>query len=173
MYNCSQHPRLNSYSPNTHATIGACSCGLTCIIAICWNFFFLHGNCSSMAETCNLSHDQIPEWTPLCCLDFAEKGSCSTKGCKLPHVIHANCNRKPPAPTAPLTLDIAATASSTIHSMSVIEDAWLVDEYISLLFNESEEESNNDDDEEEDDSGEKEGLSPTDEIDGLDDGRLT
>ncbi|KAG2743230.1 hypothetical protein P692DRAFT_201184141 [Suillus brevipes Sb2] len=120
------------------------------------------------------------------CPDFAEKGSCSTKGCKLPHVIRANRNRKPPAPTASLTSDIAATASSTVISGSdtssdnvlssqhvAVEDARLGDEYISLLFNESEEESDNDDDEEEDDSGEEEGSSPTDEIDGLDDGPLT
>jgi hypothetical protein len=120
------------------------------------------------------------------CPDFAEKGSCSTKGCKLPHVIRANRNRKPPAPTTSLTSDIAVTASSTVISGSdtssdnvlssqhvAVEDARLGDEYISLLFNESEEESDSDDDEEEDDSGEEEGLSPTDEIDGLDDGPLT
>ncbi|KAG1811514.1 uncharacterized protein BJ212DRAFT_1277764 [Suillus subaureus] len=207
-------------------TTGACSRGLTCMyqhdphkIAICWNF--LHGNCSSTAETCNLSHDPTPERTPLCvhfanngrctrenchfphvrvgqqhgvcrdfavlgycakgldcemqhvreCPDFAEKGSCSTKGCKLPHVIRANRNRKPPAPTASLTSDIAAVTSST-HA--AVEDARLGDEYISLMFNESEEESDDDDDdEEEDNSGEEEGLSPTDEVDGSDDGPLT
>jgi hypothetical protein len=30
------------------------------------------------------------------CPDFAEKGTCETKGCKLPHVIRANRNRKVP-----------------------------------------------------------------------------
>ncbi|KAG1850652.1 hypothetical protein F4604DRAFT_1934325 [Suillus subluteus] len=220
-------------------TTGACSRGLTCMyqhdpnkIAICWNF--LHGNCSSSAETCNLSHDPTPERTPLCvhfanngrctrenchfphvrvgqqrgvcrdfavlgycakgldcemqhvreCPDFAEKGSCSTKGCKLPHVIRANRNRKPPAPTASLTSDIAAITSSTVMPGSdtssdnvlssqhvAVEDARLGDEYISLTFNESEEESD-DDDEEEDNGDEEEGFSPTDEVDGSDDGLL-
>ncbi|KAG1797559.1 hypothetical protein EV424DRAFT_1441957 [Suillus variegatus] len=222
-------------------TTGACSRGLTCMyqhdpnkIAICWNF--LHGNCSSTAETCNLSHEPTPERTPLCvhfanngrctrenchfphvrvgqqrgvcrdfavlgycakgldcemqhireCPDFAEKGSCSTKGCKLPHVIRANRNRKPPVPTASLTSDIAAATSSTVIPGSdtssddvlssqhvAVEDARLGDEYISLMFNESEEESDDDDDEEDDDNGEEEGLSPTDEVDGSDDGPLT
>ncbi|KAG2088012.1 uncharacterized protein F5147DRAFT_727322 [Suillus discolor] len=222
-------------------TTGACSRGLTCMyqhdpnkIAICWNF--LHGNCSSTAETCNLSHEPTPERTPLCvhfanngrctrenchfphvrvgqqrgvcrdfavlgycakgldcemqhireCPDFAEKGSCSTKGCKLPHVIRANRNRKPPVPTASLTSDIAAATSSTVIPGSdtssddvlssqhvAVEDARLGDEYISLMFNESEEESDDDDDEEDDDNGEEEGLSPTDELDGSDEGPLT
>lgn len=223
-------------------TTGACSRGLTCMyqhdpnkIAICWSF--LHGNCSSTVETCNLSHDPTPERTPLCvhfanngrctrencpfphvrvgqrrgvcrdfavlgycakgldcemqhvreCPDFAEKGICSTKGCKLPHVIRANRNRKPPVPTASLTPGVAAATSSAVITGSdtssdnvlssqhvPVEDARLGDEYISLMFNESEEESDDDDDDEEgDDSGEEEGLSPNDEIDGSDDGPLT
>ncbi|KAG0705556.1 hypothetical protein DFH29DRAFT_1030366 [Suillus ampliporus] len=222
-------------------TTGACSRGLTCMyqhdpnkIAICWNF--LHGNCSSTAETCNLSHDPTPERTPLCvhfanhgrctrencpfphvrvgqrhgvcrdfavlgycakgldcemqhvreCPDFAEKGICSTKGCKLPHVIRANRNRKPPAPTGPLAPDIAAATSLTVTPGSdtssdnvlgsqyvPVKDAQLGDEYISLMFNESEEESDGDDDEEEDVSGEEEGLSPNDDVDSSDDGPLT
>lgn len=44
------------------------------------------------------------------CPDFAEKGECSTKGCKLPHVIRANRNRK--------TQTTLASASA-IHSTNM------------------------------------------------------
>ncbi|KAG1741197.1 hypothetical protein EDD22DRAFT_1007232 [Suillus occidentalis] len=50
------------------------------------------------------------------CLDFAEAGSCSTKGRKLSHVVRTNCKRKLLAPTASLTPDIAATVSSNVIS---------------------------------------------------------
>lgn len=67
------------------------------------------------------------------------------------------------------------TSSDNVLSSQhvAVEDARLGDEYISLMFNESEEESDDDDDEEEGNSGEEEGLSPTDEMDGSDDGPLT
>ncbi|KAG9312809.1 hypothetical protein JVU11DRAFT_6225 [Chiua virens] len=234
---------LSSMQTNTfryHGYSGACSRGLTCMyqhdpnkIAICWSF--LHGNCPNTAESCNLSHDPIPERTPLCvhfanngrctrencpfphvrvgqrhgvcrdfavlgycskgldcqmqhvreCPDFAEKGTCSTKGCKLPHVIRANRNRKVPTATSttksgsPLsTLENAATPSvstaasgsdtsnHTPRSQQVsIEDAQLGDEFISLMFNESEDESDDGDDdgtdaEDNDASDEEEGDSP-------------
>ena len=128
---------------------GVCSKGRTCLynhdpkkIAICWPF--LQGKCPN-PDTCSLSHDPIPERTPLCvhfaksglckngesclyphvhvgprngvcrdfavlgycekgidceqqhvreCPDFAEKGTCSNRACKLPHVIRANRGRK-------------------------------------------------------------------------------
>ena len=212
---------------------GACSRGLTCMyqhdpskIAICWNF--LHGNCSNTAESCNLSHDPIPERTPLCvhfanngrctrdncpfphvrvgqrhgvcrdfavlgycskgldcqmqhvreCPDFAEKGTCSTKGCKLPHVIRANRNRKVPTTTstaktgspssAATDAGVSTTASgsdgvsnnTSSSQQASIQDAQLGDEYISLMFNESDEESDdsgdNDTDEEDEDSCDEE-----------------
>ena len=204
-------------------------------IAICWNF--LHGNCSSTAETCNLSHDPIPERTPLCvhfanngrctrdncpfphvrvgqrhgvcrdfavlgycakgldcemqhvreCPDFAEKGICSTKGCKLPHVIRANRNRKVPPATTPLATTVAGAESSAasmatssavtsngsdnvLNSQFVsVKDAQLGDEFISLVFNESEDEHDDDDSDEDHDAVEdndaeeesEEGISPT------------
>ncbi|KAI6107283.1 hypothetical protein EDD16DRAFT_1622834 [Pisolithus croceorrhizus] len=230
-------------------TTGACSRGLTCMyrhdadkIAICWNF--LHGNCPSTTESCNLSHDPIPERTPLCvhfanngrctrencpfphirvgqrhgvcrdfavlgfcakgldcemqhvreCPDFAEKGTCSTKGCKLPHVIRANRSRKvhstsaatpttaaSSSPALNSSTDAAATstvtpslvtgsdnASSPQHASA--RDAQLGDDFVSLVFNESEEDDNDDDegndseaddeDDTEDEASEKEGLSP-------------
>ncbi|KAF9244671.1 hypothetical protein BU15DRAFT_86038 [Melanogaster broomeanus] len=182
--------------------------GLTCMyqhdpnkIAICWSF--LHGNCPNTVDTCNLSHDPIPERTPLCrhgvcrdfavlgycskgldcemqhvreCPDFAEKGTCSTKGCKLPHVIRANRNRKarPAAPKtgsspsatenvaavndAAITSSDSDTGSDNIPSpqQAPVQDAQLGDEYISLMFNESEEESDDDNDDEDEDEDEEE-----------------
>ncbi|EIW79310.1 hypothetical protein CONPUDRAFT_138447 [Coniophora puteana RWD-64-598 SS2] len=185
-------------------TTGACSRGLTCPyqhdpnkVAICWPF--LQGNCPNSAETCHLSHDPIPERTPLCvhfanngrctrqscpfphvrvgqrkgvcrdfavlgycakgldcemqhvreCPDFAEKGTCSTKGCKLPHVIRANRNRKAPEPA------MATQESSVTFNPAHVsaENAQLGDEFISLTFNESEEDSDDVEEEDEDGSG--------------------
>ncbi|KAH7927350.1 hypothetical protein BV22DRAFT_1061230 [Leucogyrophana mollusca] len=96
------------------------------------------------------------------CPDFAEKGTCSTKGCKLPHVIRANRNRKPlardgiPAP-APSTVTSGADTGSDNEltpGSAPAREAQLGDEYISLMFNESEE--SEDDDEEEDDGSDEE-----------------
>lgn len=236
-YQCSI---LNADDPSSyHGCSGACSRGLTCMyqhdpnkIAICWHF--LHGNCPNSAESCNLSHDPIPERTPLCvhfanngrctrdncpfphvrvgqrhgvcrdfavlgycakgldcqmqhvreCPDFAEKGTCSTKGCKLPHVIRANRNRKAPTSTnttktgpLPSASENAATASVSSGSndtsnnasspqQTSVQDAQLGDEYISLMFNESEEESDDDSDTnatDAEDEDEEEGDGPTSE----------
>jgi len=114
------------------------------------------------------------------CPDFAEKGACATKGCKLPHVIRANRNRKP-AVTA--STSASATASSTnlagssasqsaMPSTSVqsdasadasssrtvtAEDAELGDEFISLTFHESESDDDSDDDDEDEEDDEEEG----------------
>ncbi|KIM44665.1 hypothetical protein M413DRAFT_442621 [Hebeloma cylindrosporum] len=86
------------------------------------------------------------------CPDFAEKGTCGTKGCKLPHVIRANRNRKVAAPVsqdkvAPME-EVTATA----------EDGQLGDEYISLTFKESDssESEGSEDDEESDEEEEEE-----------------
>ncbi|THV05575.1 hypothetical protein K435DRAFT_816308 [Dendrothele bispora CBS 962.96] len=89
------------------------------------------------------------------CPDFAEKGTCSTKGCKLPHVIRANRNRKPASSSAKPTStssDSAPSGDSRVQRVTA-NDAQLGDEYISLTFNESEsEESDEEEDEEEDDN---------------------
>ncbi|KAK1216943.1 hypothetical protein PQX77_009725, partial [Marasmius sp. AFHP31] len=96
------------------------------------------------------------------CPDFAEKGTCSTKGCKLPHVIRANRNRKPLSDSA--TSTSAATADSygsptgtegerTIPLLTA-NDAQMGDEYISLTFNESESEDEEDEEEDEGDGDE-------------------
>ncbi|CAL1715016.1 unnamed protein product [Somion occarium] len=109
------------------------------------------------------------------CPDFAEHGACTTKGCKLPHVIRASRTRKtaavPPAsspssgtgtphgstnPSAAAS-DVDSGDTTGANSVSgshqvYAEDAQLGDEYISLTFHESESDSdeNSVDDEDED-----------------------
>ncbi|KAI9066982.1 hypothetical protein FKP32DRAFT_1589095 [Trametes sanguinea] len=110
------------------------------------------------------------------CPDFAEKGQCTTKGCKLPHVIRANRQRKQaPSSTAnpPASSSAGAEASSSsgqgseaasssavsdpadgTHGASssrqvTAEDGQLGDEFISLTFHESESEESEDESEEE------------------------
>ncbi|CAK5283232.1 unnamed protein product [Mycena citricolor] len=150
-------------------------------IAVCWNF--LQGTCPKTAETCDLSHDPTPERTPLCvhfstkvaalemrarshmstlqhvreCPDFAEHGTCTKKGCKLPHVIRANRNRKPQISAnsnaksatalAPLVSSSGAPKADSSVATVTVEDAQLGDEFISLTFNESESETGDDDSE--------------------------
>ena len=90
------------------------------------------------------------------CPDFAEKGTCGTKGCKLPHVIRANRNRKVAAPGPASGEDKMVDDSDAAVTA---EDAQLGDEYISLTFKESdssesegsEEEAESDEDDDEED----------------------
>jgi hypothetical protein len=105
------------------------------------------------------------------CPDFAERSACTTKGCKLPHVIRANRNRPRPvaavnadssmdiqrsdtaAPSSGADLDTSAGAGSRTLTA---EDAQLGDEFISLTFHESEiEEDEEEDDEDEESEGEE------------------
>ncbi|TFK39856.1 hypothetical protein BDQ12DRAFT_734584 [Crucibulum laeve] len=119
------------------------------------------------------------------CPDFAEKGACTTKGCKLPHVIRANRNRKPPAASSSVTTvssglsvppshDAAVGAStadadidSSVPPHVSAENAKLGDEYISLTFNESE--SSEDESEDEDDEEEEGDDAEEDAEEGIDD----
>jgi hypothetical protein len=82
------------------------------------------------------------------CPDFAEKGSCITKGCKLPHVIRANRNRKVAAvnatPSAEKINVETVTAAGSDSVMLTAEDGQLGDEYISLTFKESDSEDEED-----------------------------
>ena len=82
------------------------------------------------------------------CPDFAEKGSCITKGCKLPHVIRANRNRKVAAVNStPSEEKINAETVTVAGSDSITltaEDGQLGDEYISLTFKESDSEDEDD-----------------------------
>ena len=107
------------------------------------------------------------------CPDFAENGACTTKGCKLPHVIRANRTRKlisksPATPSsssdasttanpagADSSVDSDATAGTAVRQVYA-EDAQLGDEFISLTFMESESENESDEDDEEDDDDEEE-----------------
>lgn len=114
------------------------------------------------------------------CPDFAEKGACTTKGCKLPHVIRANRNRPRPPPSVQATtadlvahetpepaasssganLDSGASASSRVLTA---EDAQLGDEFISLTFHESESEEDEDEDDASASEGEEQGDEEEDE----------
>ncbi|KAG7444879.1 uncharacterized protein BT62DRAFT_969988 [Guyanagaster necrorhizus] len=92
------------------------------------------------------------------CPDFAEKGTCTTKGCKLPHVIRAN-RRKPVTSSTgdPASLIYSDPTPSTIlgsgsngnslekHSSA---NGQLGDEYVSLIFIESDEDDSDEDEEE-------------------------
>jgi hypothetical protein len=100
------------------------------------------------------------------CPDFAEKGTCTTKGCKLPHVIRANRNRQP-GPSAASTedsikidqnghdvsssnvdSDVISGADAALDTVTA-ENAQLGDEFISLTFHESESSDPDEDSEEE------------------------
>jgi hypothetical protein len=92
------------------------------------------------------------------CPDFAEKGVCTTKGCKLPHVIRANRTRpKGNTVTSASKTETSATAgvvdTAPVQANAIdrlyAEDAHLGDEYISLTFHESESEDENEEEEEE------------------------
>ncbi|TBU27264.1 hypothetical protein BD311DRAFT_760763 [Dichomitus squalens] len=97
------------------------------------------------------------------CPDFAEKGNCTTMGCKLPHVIRANRNRKAaiPSSTSTSASSSGTTSSATSDAVAVTdgasssrqltaEDGQLGDEFISLTFHESESEEDDEDEEDED-----------------------
>ncbi|KAI8974528.1 hypothetical protein BD414DRAFT_531209 [Trametes punicea] len=113
------------------------------------------------------------------CPDFAEKGQCTTKGCKLPHVIRANRKRKvPPSSTAKPSASASAATSTSGQSFEAAsssagsdfadgthaEDGQLGDEFISLTFHESESE------ESDDESGEDEDADDEDEEEEMDNG---
>jgi len=138
---------------------------------ICRDFAVL-GYC---AKGLNCDKQHIRE-----CPDFAEKGVCSTKGCKLPHVIRANRNRKPATSTSTDTTGSSSSAKDGVADNSAVtsgisagtdtdsslqhvsaEDGQLGDEYISLMFHESES-SEDDEEEEEEDEGEEQNDSHDD-----------
>jgi hypothetical protein len=106
------------------------------------------------------------------CPDFAENGTCSTKGCKLPHVIRANRGRKVAAASASrasnATVDQGgksdvstnpdiADNNTEMAPAIYAEDGKLGDEFISLTFMESESEDEDESEEEEGSSDEEEG----------------
>lgn len=133
---------------------------------ICRDFAVL-GYCEKGLD-CNKQH--VRE-----CPDFAEKGQCTTKGCKLPHVIRANRNRKAPVSTTGATPTEHASGSASSSAGSEVvgrtdgassssqitaEDGQLGDEFISLTFHESESEESDEDEEDEDSDQDEEGQEP-------------
>ncbi|KAI0334537.1 hypothetical protein GY45DRAFT_1269651 [Cubamyces sp. BRFM 1775] len=113
------------------------------------------------------------------CPDFAEKGQCVTKGCKLPHVIRASRQRKAAEgvrsaasssakPSASgMTSDAAPTSAvvesadddtngtSSSHRVTA-EDGNMGDEFISLTFHEEESDQDEEDDDEDEEDGSEE-----------------
>jgi hypothetical protein len=101
------------------------------------------------------------------CPDFAEKGTCSTKGCKLPHVIRANRNRTvAPAATTGSSDKAMRLSAAGVHQDEHLPDVHTTgeigDEFISLTFNESEESDAEEEEESEADDDEEEGEDPND-----------
>ena len=98
------------------------------------------------------------------CPDFAEKGACTTKGCKLPHVIRANRKRHlgpgtatPTSPTVSKNPEsIASVSGSGNLKLPTVEEAQLGDDFIPLnTFNETSEEDDDVEDEDDDDRDEE------------------
>jgi hypothetical protein len=119
---------------------------------VCKDFAVL-GYCSKGLE-CERNH--VRE-----CPEFEETGECRTKGCKLPHVIKANArwakkDKEAKEEKKVEEMDGGGSGSKVITA----ESGQLGDEYISLIFNESdesgseEEESEGEEEEEEEVEGE-------------------
>ncbi|KAH9940919.1 uncharacterized protein BXZ73DRAFT_42563 [Epithele typhae] len=137
---------------------------------ICRDFAVL-GYC---AKGVDCDHQHVRE-----CPDFAEKGQCTTKGCKLPHVIRANRVRKPTSSgvgpsTATSSAAVALSSSSAGSDGTVasdgasssrqvaVEEGQLGDEFISLTFNESESDESDEEEDEDEEEGEEEGSESDD-----------
>jgi len=127
---------------------------------VCKDFAVL-GYCEKGVE-CDKNH--VRE-----CPEFEETGECRTTGCKLPHVIKANskwAKRESGSGKAGEKIaDVNVTGVDGGGSGDVgvsgekagtVESARLGDEYISLIFNESESESESESEEEEEEEGEEE-----------------
>lgn len=74
------------------------------------------------------------------CPDFAERGVCGTKGCKLPHVIRANRGKMDAAARAPVVEQVVAPQPQVKQQLG--------DEFVSLMFEESDDEDGENDEEE-------------------------
>lgn len=97
------------------------------------------------------------------CPDFAERGTCPDRKCKLPHVIRANRRRETAHPViekakltegtvTPSVVTQASSASddSTTDLVPSAEEGNIGDEYISLTFHESDEDEATSDGDDED-----------------------
>lgn len=135
---------------------------------VCKDFAVL-GYCERGVE-CDKSH--VRE-----CPEFEETGECRTKGCKLPHVIKANSKWAKKSSGGggrgkaedKISDDVKMMGTDgggggdvdvvSAEKVVTVENARLGDEYISLIFNESESESESEsgsEEEEEEESGEEE-----------------
>lgn len=145
-----------SNCPFPHVNVGART-------GICRDFAVL-GYCE---QGLNCDKQHIRE-----CPDFAETGDCTQKGCKLPHVIRANRNRKAAisavsdAASSSGMVDSSGSNANTPPAQRTLMQAQLGDEFISLTFNESDdEESASDESQEEDDDEENPGEENNDDDD--------
>ncbi|QRV73824.1 suppressor of glycerol defect protein 1 [Ceratobasidium sp. AG-Ba] len=134
--------RLGSACPYPHVFLGPDNVKQ----GVCRDFAVL-GYCEKGVE-CAKNH--VRE-----CPDFAENGVCRTKGCKLPHVIRAS---KGKMAAAAAEADLARAKAEEVETHGeepkVAAGQKLGDEFVSLMFEESEDE---DEEEEEDDEEEMEG----------------
>ncbi|KAG8770686.1 hypothetical protein FRC12_004120 [Ceratobasidium sp. 428] len=99
------------------------------------------------------------------CPDFAEKGVCQTKGCKLPHVIRAS---KGKMAAAAAEADVARAKGEQVAAVETethgeneekkVGGQQLGDEFVSLMFEESEDEAEEESGEEEGEEGEDEDM---------------
>ncbi|KAG8686819.1 hypothetical protein FRC11_008312 [Ceratobasidium sp. 423] len=87
------------------------------------------------------------------CPDFAERGECGTKGCKLPHVIRASRGKMEAARVAALAK--AEEAVLGAEEQKEGQQQKLGDEFVSLMFEESEDEEEDGEEEEEEDDQEQ------------------
>lgn len=88
------------------------------------------------------------------CPDFAATGACSTKGCRLPHVIRAQHKQKKQPPV----VDVVFSNDAAVAPMDT-------DEFISLTFDESSDEEDGEsavDEPDEDEEDENDELSSMD-----------
>lgn len=113
---------------------------------VCRDFAVL-GYCERGLEC---DHQHVRE-----CPDFAEKGSCETRGCKLPHVIRANRSRKV-ADNATRSSTTEDKKDESDKAVMTAEDGQLGDDFISLTFRESDSEEASEEDEEEEEEDEDE-----------------
>ncbi|KAH7335595.1 hypothetical protein B0J17DRAFT_720136 [Rhizoctonia solani] len=95
------------------------------------------------------------------CPDFAERGECGTKGCKLPHVIRASRGKMEAARVAALVKPEETTPDVEMREEG--QQQKLGDEFVSLMFEESEDdneegEEDNEEGEEDDDAEEEQDL---------------
>jgi hypothetical protein len=119
---------------------------------VCKDFAVL-GYCEKGVE-CDKNH--VRE-----CPEFEETGECRTRGCKLPHVIKANAKwAKKDKVVDEKKTEVEGGAGGDIGAGEKVqvtaESAKLGDEYISLIFNESDE-SDSEEEEGEEEEEEEEG----------------